>query len=181
VESDTDKRRPLGRRSDFRADLARYSRSERLSEPSLWAIAIYRLGRWIDSAPARRPLLVLYLPAHLVVSLLTGISIPKSTRIGAGLRIHHFGGIVVHNRSVLGRNVTIGHGVTLGVRENAEQAPVIGDNVVLSAYAQILGGVHVNEGAKVGAMSVVLHDVPPGAAVAGVPARVVGVRKDRPE
>jgi serine O-acetyltransferase len=55
--------------------------------------------------------------------------------------------------------------------------------VVLSAYAQILGRVRVGRGAKVGAMSVVLHDVPPGAAVAGIPARVVGDRKrgDDPE
>ncbi|WP_228430845.1 serine O-acetyltransferase [Baekduia soli] len=78
----------------------------------------------------------------------------------------------------MGANVTMGHGVTLGVREHRDGAPVIEDDVVLSAYAQVLGGVRVGRGAKVGAMTVVLDDVPAGATVAGIPARVVG-RRDR--
>jgi serine O-acetyltransferase len=165
---------------DFRRDLARYSRRDWLTEPSIWAIAVYRLGRWVDLRPRRRLLLPVYGALHMFVQLLTGISIPKSATVAGGLRIYHFGGIVVHPLSVVGAEVTIGHGVTLGVREHADRAPVIEDNVVLSAYAQVLGGVTVGQGAKVGAMSVVLKDVPAGAAVAGIPARVVGERRDDP-
>jgi serine O-acetyltransferase len=134
----------------------------------------------MDRVPSRRVLAPLYATLSMPVRLLTGISIPKTASIGPGLRIYHYGGIVVHPRSVVGANATFGHGVTLGVRENAEQAPVLGDGVVLSAYAQVLGSVHVADGAKVGAMSVVLHDVPAGASVAGSPARVVGERRDTP-
>jgi serine O-acetyltransferase len=163
--------------SDFRADLRRYAARDWFREPSLWAIAVYRLGRWAAERPwpLRAPLMLVYGVLHLVVSLLTGISLPKSARIGGGLRIYHFGGIVVHPGSQVGRNCTFGHGVTLGVRED-DTAPVVEDDVVLSAYAQVLGGIRVGRGAKVGAMSVVLRDVPPGVSVAGVPARVLGER-----
>ncbi|QEC46668.1 serine acetyltransferase [Baekduia soli] len=164
----------------LRADVRRYAPRELLTEPALWAIAVYRLGRFTLELPrpVRLALFPVYGALHLAVSLLTGISIPKSAEIGPGLRIFHFGGIIIHPASRMGANVTMGHGVTLGVREHRDGAPVIEDDVVLSAYAQVLGGVRVGRGAKVGAMTVVLDDVPAGATVAGIPARVVG-RRDR--
>lgn len=163
--------------ADLRADLRRYSRSELVTEPSIWTICVYRLGRWMRElpAPARAPLYPVYGVLHLATSLLTGIILPKTAEIGGGLRIFHFGGIVVHPGVRMGRNVTLGHGVTLGEREDG-RLPVVEDDVVLSAYAQVLGGVRVGRGAKVGAMAVVIHDVPPGTTVAGVPAKVVGTR-----
>jgi serine O-acetyltransferase len=173
-----------GADSDFRADLARYKRFDLFREPALWAIAVYRFGRWAATLPrpARTVAFAVYGVLHLGAEVASGVQIPKTAEIGGGLRILHFGGIVIHPSSRIGRNVSMGHGVTLGVRET-DDAPVIEDDVVLSAYAQILGRVRVGRGAKVGAMSVVLHDVPPGAAVAGIPARVVGDRKrgDDPE
>ncbi|UUY03537.1 hypothetical protein LRS13_23180 [Svornostia abyssi] len=163
--------------ADFRADLRRYTRSELLTEPSIWAIAMYRFGRWTDTLPPllRRALYPVYGVLHLIISLLTGISIPKTVDIGGGLRIFHFGGIIMHPGVRIGRNVTLGHGVTLGVREDG-RTPVVEDDVVLSAYAQILGGVRVGRGAKVGAMAVVIDDVPEQVSVAGIPARIVGRR-----
>lgn len=124
---------------------------------------------------ARALLYPAYGVLHLATSLLTGIILPRSAEIGGGLRIFHFGGIVVHPGVRMGRNVTLGHGVTLGEREDGT-LPVVEDDVVLSAYAQVLGGIRVGRGAKVGAMAVVIHDVPPGVTVAGVPARVIGSR-----
>jgi serine O-acetyltransferase len=156
-------------------DVARYERGQRLRQPALWAILVYRFGRFAASQRglARPVLMGIYGAIHLPIELLTGISIPRRAQIGEGFKIDHFGGIVIHPESRVGRNCTFLHGVTLGIREDGN-APVIEDDVVLGANAHVLGGVTVGRGAKVGAMSVVIHDVPSGAAVAGVPARVVG-------
>ena len=161
---------------DWQADLSRYPRRPWLKEQSLWAIAVYRFGRRNDRRP---PGLIRWLCdrsywlAFRVTETLTGISIPKSVRVGPGLRIFHFGTIVVHADARIGANCTLRHGVTIGSRVDDGPVPVIEDDVDLGAYAQILGGVRVGRGAKVGAMSVVLSDVPPGSTAVGVPARIV--------
>jgi serine O-acetyltransferase len=98
---------------------------------------------------------------------------PKMVEIGPGLRIHHFGGIIIHKDARIGSNCTLRHGVTIGNRHNNGQAPVIEDDVELGAYAQVLGGIRIGRGAKIGAMSLVLCDVPPGATAVGVPARII--------
>lgn len=103
----------------------------------------------------------------------TGISLPKATPIGPGLRIWHFGNIFVNPDSVLGANCTLRQGVTIGNRVEGGPSPVLGDDVEVGAYAQILGGIKVGRGAKVGAMSVVLVDVPDGATAVGNPARII--------
>jgi serine O-acetyltransferase len=161
---------------DWQADLARYPRRPWLKEQSIWALAIYRFGRRNDR---RRPGLVramfdrFYWLAFRVTETLTGISIPKSVKVGPGLRIFHFGTIIVHADAEIGANCTLRHGVTIGSRVDDGPVPIIEDDVDLGAYAQVLGGVRVGRGAKVGALSVVLCDVPPGAVAVGVPARIV--------
>jgi serine O-acetyltransferase len=89
------------------------------------------------------------------------------------LRIWHFGNIFVNPDSVLGANCTLRQGVTIGNRVEGGPSPVLGDDVEVGAYAQILGGIKVGRGAKVGAMSVVLVDVPDGATAVGNPARII--------
>jgi serine O-acetyltransferase len=161
---------------DWQADLARYPRRPWLKEQSIWALAVYRFGRRNDR---RRPGPVRWLGdrfywlAFRVAETLTGISIPKSARVGPGLRIYHFGLIIVHADAEIGANCTLRHGVTIGNRVEDGPVPVIEDHVELGAYAQVLGGVRVGRGAKVGAMSVVLSDVPPGAIAVGIPARII--------
>jgi serine O-acetyltransferase len=161
---------------DWQADLARYPRRPWLKEQSIWAIAVYRFGRRVDR---RRPGVVrrlgdrLYWLAFRVTETLTGVSIPKSARVGPGLRIFHFGNIFVHPEAEIGAGCTLRQGVTVGNRVEDGPVPVLEDGVDLGAYAQVLGGVRVGRGAKVGAMSVVLRDVPPGAVAVGVPARIV--------
>jgi len=161
---------------DFQADLARYPRRPFLCEQSIWAVWIYRIGRRIHK---RQPgvlksiSLKIYWLAFRFVETVTGISLPMDASIGPGLRIHHFGNIFIHPATVLGRNVTLRQGVTIGNRRNDDAAPVIGDDVEFGAYAQVLGGIRIGRGARIGAMSVVLLDVPDGATVVGNPARII--------
>jgi len=94
-------------------------------------------------------------------------------RIGPGLRIYHFGNIFIHSQVVIGRNCTLRQGVTIGNRVSDGPAPLIEDDVDFGAYAQVLGNVRIGSGAKIGAMTVVLCDVPAGATAVGVPARIL--------
>ena len=162
--------------ADWRADLARYPHRPWLKEQSIWAIAVYRFGRRVDRRKpgvARVVLGKVYWLAYRVVETVTGISIPKSVRVGPGLRIYHFGNIFVHADAEIGANCVLRQGVTIGNRRDDGPVPVLEDDVELGAYAQVLGGVRIGRGAKIGAMSVVLDDVPPGATAVGAPARVV--------
>src|SRR6185437_11939897 len=161
---------------DWQADLARYPQRPWLKEQSIWALAVYRFGRRNDRRrPGLRRRLCdrFYWLAFRVTETLTGISIPKSARVGPGLRIYHFGTIIVHADVEIGANCTLRHGVTIGNRVDDGPVPIIEDDVELGAYAQVLGGVRIGRGAKIGALSVVLQDVPPGAVAVGVPARII--------
>jgi serine O-acetyltransferase len=161
---------------DYQADLKRYPRRPFLKEQSVWAVALYRFGRRNDR---RRRGLVRWVAGrwywltYRFLETLTGISIPKSVEVGPGLRIYHFGNVFVHAETKIGANCTLRQGVTIGNRHEGGPVPVLEDDVELGAYAQILGGVRIGRGAKIGAMSVVLCDVPPGATAVGVPARVI--------
>jgi serine O-acetyltransferase len=161
---------------DWQADLARYPLRPWLREQAIWAVAVYRFGRRVDRrAPGlgRKVLEKVYWLVYRVTETLTGISIPKSVKIGPGLRIHHFGNIIVHADVEIGANCVLRQGVTIGNRVEGGPVPVLEDDVELGAYAQVLGKVRVGRGARIGAMSVVLADVPPGSTAVGVPARVI--------
>src|SRR3954451_12001948 len=105
--------------------------------------------------------------------LVIGLELRPKTRVGAGLKINHGFGLVVNDQSIIGEDVTLRHGVTLGHKAPGGPCPVIGDRVVVGAGAIILGGITIGDDAVVAAGSVVLEDVPPGATVAGNPARIV--------
>jgi serine O-acetyltransferase len=167
----------MSKDADWAADLERYGlRKPFLKEQSIWALWLYRRGRRLEQMPAglrRRIATAGYWLLFRLIETATGISLPKSARIGPGLRIWHFGGIFLHGDAVLGANCTLRQGVTIGNRHEGGPTPVIGDNVELGAYAQVLGGVRIGDNCRIGAMSVVLHDVPDGATVVGAPARIV--------
>lgn len=104
-----------------------------------------------------------------------GAEIFELTSIGKGLHIAHGGCIVVHADAVLGENVSLSQGVTIGqtIKDGKVLLPVIGNNVYLAPGAKVIGNVRVGDDVAVGANAVVTKDVPSGAVVAGVPARVL--------
>ena len=104
-----------------------------------------------------------------------GIEIPFTTRIGPWLYIGHFGGIVVSDYAVIGRNCNLSPGVVIGQSNRGEKKgyPVIGDSVYIGPGAKIIGGIMVGSQAAIGANCVVVDDVPENAVVAGVPGRVI--------
>ena len=100
----------------------------------------------------------------------------RRRELGRGIMLDHATGLVIGETAVVGNNVSILQSVTLGGtgKDEGDRHPKIGDGVLISAGAKILGNIRVGEGAKVGAGSVVLDEVPPHTTVAGVPAKVVG-------
>lgn len=119
----------------------------------------YFLARWISQRCVRK----------------TGIEIHPGATIGKGLFIDHGAGVVIGETAILGDNVTLFQGVTLGGngKEKGKRHPTLGDNVMVSAGAKILGSFTIGENSKIGAGSVVLQEVPPNSTVVGVPGRVV--------
>lgn len=111
------------------------------------------------------------------------VDIHPAAVVGGGVFIDHGTGVVIGETAVVGDNVSILQGVTLGGtgKETGDRHPKIGSGVLLSAGAKVLGNIRIGDGAKVGAGSVVLDAVPPHKTVVGVPARVVGTpRADQP-
>lgn len=105
----------------------------------------------------------------------TGIEIHPGARIGKGLFIDHGNGVIIGETAIIGDNVTIYQGVTLGGtgKEHGKRHPTVEDNVMISAGAKVLGSFTIGANSKIGAGSVVLSEVPPGSTVVGVPGRVV--------
>jgi serine O-acetyltransferase len=106
---------------------------------------------------------------------LTGIEIHPGATIGEGFFIDHGMGVVIGETSVIGNNVTLFQGVTLGGtgKERGKRHPTLGNNVVVGAGAKILGNVNIGDNVQIGANAVVVKDVPPNSTVVGIPGRVV--------
>ncbi|CEP66683.1 Serine O-acetyltransferase [Moorella glycerini] len=111
---------------------------------------------------------------------LTGIEIHPGAKLGEGVFIDHGMGVVIGETAEVGNNVTLYQGVTLGGtgKEKGKRHPTIGNNVVISAGARVLGNITIGDNVKIGAGSVVLRDVPANCTVVGVPGKVV-VRNGR--
>ncbi len=108
-----------------------------------------------------------------------GVDIHPAARFGCGIMIDHGTGVVIGETAVLGNDISILHGVTLGGsgKESGDRHPKIGDGVMIGANASVLGNIRVGECAKIGAGSVVVADVPAFSTVVGVPARQTGNKK----
>ena len=160
---------------NFRADRALYPRDAWRTEPSLWAVAIYRFGRHAQTLGGIRGRIArrVYKPLHLFSCAVLSIEIPTSVTIGPGFRIYHQGTITINGRTTIGMRCRLRQGVTIGVRERDGGVPAIGDDVFIGSSAQILGAVIVGDRAKIGAGAVVLKDVPADATAVGVPARII--------
>lgn len=119
----------------------------------------YFWARWVSQRAARK----------------TGIEIHPGAKIGRGLFIDHGNGVIIGETAVIGDNVTLYQGVTLGGtgKEHGKRHPTVGNNVMISAGAKVLGSFTIGDNSKIGAGSVVLSEVPPCSTVVGVPGRVV--------
>lgn len=119
----------------------------------------YFLARWVSQRGVRK----------------TGIEIHPGAQIGKGFFIDHGNGVIIGETAIIGDNVTLYQGVTLGGtgKEHGKRHPTIGNNVMISAGAKVLGSFKIGDNSKIGAGSVVLEEVPPGSTVVGVPGRVV--------
>lgn len=107
---------------------------------------------------------------------ITGIEIHPGAVIGDNLFIDHGMGVVIGETAEIGNNVIIFHGVTLGGtggEKGEKRHPTVGDDVVIGAGVKILGPINIGKGAKIGANSVVLKDVPPYTTAVGAPARII--------
>ncbi|MHB1571487.1 MAG: serine O-acetyltransferase [Solirubrobacteraceae bacterium] len=113
----------------------------------------------------------------------TGIEIHPAARIGEGLFIDHGMGVVIGETAEIGNDVTLYQGVTLGGTGFAtgKRHPTVQDNVTIGSGAKLLGPITVGHGAKIGANTVVIHDVPPNTTVVGNPGHPVRVEGRRPE
>ncbi len=136
------------------------------------ALQTYRIAHWLWNN--NRQELAFFLQSR--GSICFGVDIHPAAIIGHGLMLDHATGIVIGETCIIGNNVSIMQSVTLGGtgKDKGDRHPKIGEGVLIGAGSKILGNIHVGEGAQVCAGSVVLKDVPPHSAVAGVPAKVVG-------
>ncbi|WP_278412146.1 serine O-acetyltransferase [Stutzerimonas kunmingensis] len=143
------------------------------------ALQAYRVGHHLHERGER--LLAMFIQARSNERL--GIDINPASRIGSGIMLDHGTGIVIGETAVVGDDVSILQGVTLGGtgKEGGDRHPKVRSGVMIGAGAKILGNIEIGEGAKVGAGSIVLHPVSPHTTVVGNPARQVGTpRHARP-
>jgi serine O-acetyltransferase len=162
--------------SSVRADIARFREEgpglrpivRGLLSQGFHALFVYRVFRWcyehgIPTQPFRFVI-------ERFIEITTGISIPAPVRIGKGLRIHHFGGIIVNSEASIGEYCTLYHGVTLGDLGGRGGAPRVGSHVTIGAGAKLLGNIEIGDGCHIGANAVVRISVPAGCLAVGVPA-----------
>jgi serine O-acetyltransferase len=149
-----------------------------LCYPGLHAVLLHRVSSWFF----RRGWYVLARFISHVGRILTGIEIHPGAKIGKRLFIDHGFGVVIGETAEIGDDVLLYQGVTLGGTggERGKRHPTVGNRVVVGTGAAILGNIKLGDNSKVGAGAVVVHSVPEGATVVGIPGRVVRTQIDSP-
>jgi serine O-acetyltransferase len=111
---------------------------------------------------------------YVIQFLMYNSSVPASVKIGKGTKFAYLGiGCVIHARAVIGRNCTIGQGITIGGRSKKKDVPIIGNNCYLGAGCRILGDVKIGDNVIIGPNAVVLTDIPNNSIAVGIPAKVI--------
>ena len=142
---------------------------------SFWALLIHRLAHPLNEMG------IPFFPRLLsqVARLLTGIEIHPGAILGPGLFIDHGMGVVIGETAIVGRDVTLFHGVTLGGVDGrvGRRHPRLGDGVIVGAGAKVLGPLWIGNDVTIGAQAVVLSDIPSGSTAVGIPAKLFGKTK----
>lgn len=147
--------------------------------PSFSVTFWFRVGSYFKSK--RNPLLVfLLIPVKIVYYLIchwNGVELPIGTKVGGGLSIKHFPGLVVAYDSIIGENCTLNHDITIGRSFGGTRAgcPIIGNNVIIFPGARVIGRIKIGNNVIISANAVLTKDVPNNCVVAGVPAKIVKI------
>jgi serine O-acetyltransferase len=177
----------------FTADMARYAGpdvrpwslpflrrllTQSYVHPGLLAVVVYRYGQWVAfrcHVPVLRQVCdLLYYVGFAFARFVLQIELPRTSAIDAGLRIDHYGSILVNCQIIAGKNLTITHGVVVGQTDTG--VPRLGDNVDCGVGAKLIGGIELGDNVQVGAGAVVTKSFEANAVVAGVPARLLRYR-----
>ena len=160
----------------IKRDPAIRSRLEVILYPGLWAMIFHRPAHLLYK-------IRLFFLARLLSQFsrfFTGIEIHPGAQIGRGVFIDHGMGVVIGETCIIGNDVLIYHGVTLGAtggstaaQQQEQRHPSVGNNVVIGAGATVLGAIHLGDNSKIGAGTLVLKDVPDNGTVVGEPGRLV--------
>lgn len=139
--------------------------------PGLHALWMHRIAHYLWLHRSK-------IAARILASLnrfFTGIEIHPAARIGKGFFIDHGMGVVIGETAVVGEDVTIYHGVTLGgtALHKGKRHPTVGDRVTIGAGAKVLGNIAIGSDSRIGANAVVVKNVPPNSVVVGIPGQVV--------
>lgn len=158
-------------------DPAIKSSAEVFLYPSFYALLFHKWGHWFYKKKR-------FFVARLISQLgrqLTGIEIHPGATIGKGLFIDHGMGVVIGETCEIGDNVTIYHGVTLGGtgKDHGKRHPTIGNNVMISTGAKVLGPFKVGDNSRIAANAVVLQEIPEDSTVVGIPGKVVRIQGKR--
>ena len=135
--------------------------------------------RWHRRAHALYRMGLRFLPRFIAAlnRFFTGVDIHPAAKIGSGLFIDHASGVVIGETAVIGNNVTIYQGATLGGtgKDQGKRHPTVGNNVLLSCGAKVLGPFKIGDNARIASNAVVLSEVPPDATAVGIPAQIVRI------
>jgi serine O-acetyltransferase len=129
------------------------------------------MPKWLF--PIKLLLNILIVPLYAFFSIFLGISIPRGAQIGPGLRVYHYGTIVINPCAIIGKNFSIHHGCTIGVKSSCYDQVIVGDNVTMGAGAKVLGKITVGDNCFLAANAVVVKDITANAIVGGVPATII--------
>lgn len=151
--------------------------ADRAAEPHLSdrpTVLVLRFGQWANQKSFRKPAAIVHRIVDMVwTRMIVGAELPATVVAGPGLRLRHWGrGIILHPRARLGSECTLFHRVTIGQGSDGG-VPTLGSRVYVGTGATLLGAITIGDGAKIAAGAVVVKNVPAGATVGGVPAKVI--------
>ncbi len=153
-----------------------------LRNRALWALVVYRFGRWSlqrKFPPWRWLTSKVYGLLNIASQIVTGTIMERGVQIGKGFHIVHPERVRIHSDVVIGDRVGIMHGITIGTNVDGG-VPTIGNDVFIGANATIIGRIRVGDGARIAANSLVIANVPPGTVAIGVPAKIMRLPAAKP-